>query len=78
MEFDLFTFIAQIVNFLLLLYLLYKFLFSRIKNAMDERERRVSESFASMEKLRAQAADLERQNLEFAQQIGAHCCRRLN
>ncbi|PKL92633.1 MAG: hypothetical protein CVV21_02425 [Candidatus Goldiibacteriota bacterium HGW-Goldbacteria-1] len=42
MHFDLFTFIAQLINFALLVFLLNKFLFGRIKAAMDEREKKIA------------------------------------
>ncbi|MBN2755177.1 MAG: hypothetical protein JXR81_10015 [Candidatus Goldbacteria bacterium] len=43
MEFDLFTFIAQVINFTVLIALLNKFLFGRVKAAMDERERKIAD-----------------------------------
>ena len=43
MHIDWFVFFAQIVNFLLLVFLLKKFLYGRIVKAMDERERKVVE-----------------------------------
>jgi len=39
---DVFTVIAQIVNFLILVYLLKRFLFQRIMNIMDEREDQIT------------------------------------
>lgn len=42
MTIDLFTLIAQIINFLILVLLLRHFLYKRIVRAMDERERRIS------------------------------------
>ena len=47
MEFDLFTFIAQVVNFSILVFLLNKFLFARVRQAMEEREKRVSQELES-------------------------------
>ena len=42
MEFDLFTFSAQIVNFIVLVVLLRIFLYKRIIDAMDKREERIA------------------------------------
>ena len=39
---DVFTVIAQIVNFLILVYLLKRFLFHRIIKIMDEREDQIT------------------------------------
>jgi F-type H+-transporting ATPase subunit b len=41
-EIDWFTLIAQIVNFLILLFLLQHFLYDRVTGAMNERERRIA------------------------------------
>jgi F-type H+-transporting ATPase subunit b len=46
---DLFTVIAQIVNFLILVLLLKKFLFNKIVSIMDEREEKISEQLANAE-----------------------------
>ena len=43
MHFDLFTFIAQLINFAVLVFLLNKFLFGRVKAAMDEREKKIAD-----------------------------------
>lgn len=40
---DSFTIIAQIINFLILVYLLKRFLFSRIIKIMDEREKQITD-----------------------------------
>ena len=39
---DWFTVLAQIINFLVLVYLLKRFLYGRIIRAMDERERKIA------------------------------------
>ena len=39
---DWFTVIAQIINFLILVFLLKRFLFDKITGAMDEREKKIS------------------------------------
>ena len=40
---DSFTIIAQIINFLILIYLLKRFLFNRIIQIMDEREKQITD-----------------------------------
>lgn len=55
---DLFTVIVQIVNFLILLFLLKKFLFNRIINIIDERESQIGKQFAEAEQ-KEKDAELE-------------------
>jgi F-type H+-transporting ATPase subunit b len=57
MQLDLFTFIAQIINFIILIALLNKFLFKPIITAVDEREKRISEQTAEAEKKLKEASD---------------------
>ncbi|MGD8758265.1 MAG: F0F1 ATP synthase subunit B, partial [Deltaproteobacteria bacterium] len=58
---DWFTVIAQIINFLVLVYLLKRFLYKPIIKAMDERERRISGRLEEAEKREDQARhELER------------------
>ena len=58
---DWFTVIAQIINFLVLVYLLKRFLYKPIIKAMDERERRISGRLEEAEKRDDQARhELER------------------
>lgn len=71
MEFDLFTFIAQVVNFLILVFLLYKFLFGKVKAAMDERERRISQTIEEADKKKAEAETLVLKYKELNQQFSA-------
>ncbi|HNR65078.1 MAG TPA: hypothetical protein PKJ95_02160 [Atribacterota bacterium] len=59
---DLFTVIVQIVNFLILLFLLKKFLFNRIINIIDERENQIGKQFAEAEQKEKDAKlELEKQ-----------------
>jgi F-type H+-transporting ATPase subunit b len=55
MHIDWFVFFAQIVNFLILVYLLKRFLYGRIINAIDAREAKIANSFAEAEKIRKEA-----------------------
>lgn len=55
MEIDWFIFGAQIVNFLILLFLLRRFLYGPIVEAMEERERRIAARLAAAEKREAEA-----------------------
>jgi len=72
---DWFTVIAQAVNFLILVWLLKRFLYRPILDAIDARERRIAASLADAEAKMA-AAQLEhdefiRKNSEFDQQHAA-------
>ena len=60
---DWFTVIAQIINFLILLLLLRRFLYKPILNAMEERERKVTERLESARQERIKAKE-ERQRYE--------------
>ena len=55
MHIDWFVFFCQIFNFLLLVYLLKRFLFGRIIKAMDDREAKISARFAEADDLKAKA-----------------------
>ena len=59
---DLFTVGAQIVNFLILVFLLKKFLFNKIISIMDEREEQIANQLSSLEQRETEAAEeLEKQ-----------------
>ena len=49
MHIDWFVFLCQIVNFLILLWLLKKFLYGRIIAAMDAREAKIASTFEEAE-----------------------------
>jgi F-type H+-transporting ATPase subunit b len=72
MPFDWFTVAAQIVNFLILVWLLKRFLYRPILNAMAERERRTAERVESAQKEKANAererAEWEARNAAFEQE----------
>jgi alternate F1F0 ATPase, F0 subunit B len=55
MHIDWFVFFAQIFNFLLLMYLLKRFLYGRIIKAMDDREAKIAARFAEAEELKNKA-----------------------
>jgi F-type H+-transporting ATPase subunit b len=63
MQLDWFTIAAQIVNFLVLVYLLKRFLYGPIVNAMDRREKRVTDRLRDAEEREA-AADLRASHFE--------------
>jgi F-type H+-transporting ATPase subunit b len=69
---DWFTTAAQIVNFLILVWLLKRFLYKPILGAMDEREKRMENAFAEAELQKTAAenerAVFERKSLEFEEQ----------
>ena len=55
MHIDWFVLFCQIFNFLLLVYLLKRFLYGRIIKAMDDREAKINARFAEAEELKAKA-----------------------
>jgi F-type H+-transporting ATPase subunit b len=55
MHIDWFVLFAQIFNFLLLMYLLKRFLYGRIIKAMDDREAKIAARFAEAEELKNKA-----------------------
>jgi F-type H+-transporting ATPase subunit b len=57
MHIDWFVFFAQIVNFLILFWLLKKFLYGRIIGAIDTREAKISATFSAAEKAREEARE---------------------
>ncbi len=69
MLFDWFTFGAQTLNFLVLVWLLKRFLYKPILNAIDEREQRIVAELADAEAKQAAAqlerAEFQRKNAEF-------------
>ena len=59
---DIFTVLVQIINFLILVFLLKKFLFNRILNIIDERESQIGKRFAEAEQKEKDAEqELEKQ-----------------
>ncbi len=59
---DLFTVVAQIINFLILVFLLKKFLFSKITGIMDERESQINKRLSDAEQREKEAEqELEKQ-----------------
>lgn len=57
MEIDWFTVGAQVLNFLVLLWLLQRFLYQPILGAMDAREARIADEMTHAQQLRQEAAD---------------------
>ena len=72
MQIDWFTLAAQIVNFLILLYLLKRFLYQPILNTMDQREQSIADRLKEAEQKRAEAeqeaASYHRQQQELQEQ----------
>lgn len=66
MQIDLFTLIAQIVNFLILVGVLWYFLFGRIVKAMNEREKQIS---ARIEEAENKKKDAEQEGAEYTKKI---------
>jgi len=55
MQIDLFTFIAQLINFLVLVWLLKRFLYKPILKAVDEREKHIAMQIQEAETLKKEA-----------------------
>lgn len=69
MNFDWFTIISQLVNFLILVWLLYYFLFRRISSAMKERKDRISSRLNEAEEKLKNAEEKEKKLKEEEQKI---------
>ncbi|MDP2603999.1 MAG: F0F1 ATP synthase subunit delta [Deltaproteobacteria bacterium] len=72
MLFDWFTVSAQVVNFLILVWLMKRFLYQRILHAIDAREKRIATELADADGKRAEAEkerdEFQHKNEEFDQQ----------
>jgi len=72
---DWFTVAAQAVNFLILVWLMKRFLYKPVLNAIDEREKRVAAELADAGKKKAEAQkehdEFQRKNTEFDEQRAA-------
>lgn len=72
---DWFTVVAQLVNFLILVWLLKRFLFKPITNAIDAREKRIATELANAEAKKTEAEKervaFEQKNKDFDQQRAA-------
>ena len=72
MLFDWFTFIAQFINFIILVLLLKRFLFKPILNAIDERENKIAAKIQDAENLKKEATtelnDYTKKNAELSAQ----------
>jgi len=69
MQIDWFTLIAQIVNFVILLYLLQRFLYGPIVQAMDEREKKIADKLREAEQKRKEADEQSRKYQEQRHQL---------
>lgn len=69
---DWFTVIAQVINFLILVWLLKRFLYKPILNAIDARDKRIAEKIADTEaketEAQQQREEYEQKNKQFDQQ----------
>ncbi len=72
MNINWFTVIAQVINFFILVWLLKKFLYKPILNAIDEREKKIREKLKDADALKAAAKkeqeDFKKQQADFDQQ----------
>ena len=63
--------ISQIVSFLIVCFLLYKFAYQRVLTMLEERRQRIEEGLANAEKIKAELAKTEAQRLEIMAQTNA-------
>ena len=72
---DWFTFCAQLINFLILVWLLKRFLYKPILNAIDAREKRIAAELADADAKKSEAQkerdEFQQKNEEFEQQRAA-------
>jgi F-type H+-transporting ATPase subunit b len=72
MHIDWFTVIAEVINFLILVWLLKKFLYKPVLKAIDEREKRISDQLRDADTKKAEAKkeqdDFKGKNIEFDKQ----------
>lgn len=66
---DLFTVIAQIINFLILVLLLRKFLFNKIIDIIDEREHQIKEKIEKAEKQQKEAEEEIKKQREIREKL---------
>lgn len=66
MQIDWFTFTAQIINFLILLWLLRKFLYDPLLNVMKDREEKIS---SRLEEARIKLEEAERRSKEYQKKL---------
>ncbi|MGA2133575.1 MAG: F0F1 ATP synthase subunit delta [Bryobacteraceae bacterium] len=72
---DWFTIVAQALNFLILVWLMKRFLYKPVLDAIDEREKRIAAELANADAKKAEAQkehdEFQRKNTEFDQQRAA-------
>ena len=75
MPIDWFTVVAQVINFLILVWLMKRFLYQPILDAIDAREKRIASELADADAKRAEAQqerdEFQRKNKEFEHQRSA-------
>jgi F-type H+-transporting ATPase subunit b len=69
--FNLHHFIAQVISFLIVAALLYKFAYKRILNVLEERRQKIAESLANAEKIKQELANAQAKAQEIIGQASA-------
>lgn len=72
MEIDLFTFVAQVINLVILLFLLRKFLYLPVLKAVEERQKAIAAELEEAEKSRKKALQDEEKCAEKLKEINEH------
>ncbi|MCI0537613.1 MAG: F0F1 ATP synthase subunit B [Verrucomicrobiales bacterium] len=65
------NFIAQVISFLIVAGLLYKFAYKRILDVLEERRQRIAESLANAEKIKKELANAQVKSQEILSQANA-------
>jgi F-type H+-transporting ATPase subunit b len=68
---DLPHFIAQVISFSIVAFLLHRFAYKRVVEMLEERRQRIAEGLANAEKIKAELARTEAQRLEVIAQANA-------
>jgi F-type H+-transporting ATPase subunit b len=68
-------FLAQVISFLIVAALLYKFAYKPILNVLEERKQRIAESLANAEKIKAELASAQAKAQEILGQAGQQAAR---
>jgi F-type H+-transporting ATPase subunit b len=72
MQIDWFTFVAQIVNFIILLALLKRFLYDPVLNAIDSREKRIADQLSRASEMKKKAEEHERSVHDMERSLAAN------
>src|SRR5262249_18092735 len=64
-------FVAQVISFLIVAFLLYKFAYKRVLTVLEERRQKIGESLANAEKIKQELANAQAKAQEIMSQANA-------